>query len=70
MESKSLGSSYDQYTKHDDRTVYTGGSDALVRIWEANSGTDQEPDTALDAAEAITALAVEVIHQISCDDLA
>ncbi|KAH8119330.1 WD40 repeat-like protein [Phellopilus nigrolimitatus] len=41
----------------DGNIAYTGGCDSLVRVWRADSGTDKEPDTALDAEEPITALA-------------
>lgn len=40
--------------------LYTGGCDTLVRIWKADSGADQEPETALDAEDPITALGVDV----------
>ena len=40
--------------------AYTGGCDSLVRIWKAESGIDEEPDTALDAEEPVTALATDV----------
>ncbi|KAI5120641.1 hypothetical protein M0805_007978 [Coniferiporia weirii] len=43
----------------DGNIAYTGGCDSLVRVWKAESGTDQEPDTALDADESITALGVD-----------
>lgn len=50
--------------------AYTGGCDSLVRIWRTESGIDEEPDTALDAEDPITALATDVripqtIH-VSC----
>ncbi|KAJ3551325.1 hypothetical protein NM688_g4769 [Phlebia brevispora] len=41
----------------DGSRIYTGGSDALVRIWRTDLGTDQEPDIALDACEAVTSVA-------------
>ncbi|PCH43744.1 hypothetical protein WOLCODRAFT_122518 [Wolfiporia cocos MD-104 SS10] len=37
--------------------IYTGGTDALVRIWRAELGADQEPDAALEAVESVTTLA-------------
>ncbi|CCM06867.1 uncharacterized protein FIBRA_09175 [Fibroporia radiculosa] len=41
----------------DGSRVYTGGTDALVRIWRTELGADQEPDAALEAVEGITCLA-------------
>lgn len=41
----------------DGSRVYTGGTDSLVRLWRADLGADQEPDVAVEAAEAITSLA-------------
>lgn len=50
--------------------VYTGGTDSLVRLWRADLGADQEPDVAVEAAEAITSLAtgvcVERIKRRAC----
>ena len=42
------------------RRIYTGGADSLVRIWNTDRGADQEPDTALEAAEAVTAVTAGV----------
>ncbi|THH15042.1 hypothetical protein EW146_g5378 [Bondarzewia mesenterica] len=36
---------------------YTGGDDTFVRIWHTNKGSDQEPDTAIEAGEAIVTVA-------------
>jgi chromosome transmission fidelity protein 4 len=41
----------------DGTLAYTGGSDTLVRIWRTDQGPDQEPDTAVEAAEGVTCLA-------------
>lgn len=41
------------------RIAYTGGEDSLVRIWKL-TGDEQEPDSAVDASERITAIAVDV----------
>ncbi|KAH9935365.1 uncharacterized protein B0H18DRAFT_975539 [Fomitopsis serialis] len=41
----------------DGARVYTGGTDSIVRIWRTDLGTDQEPDAAVEANEAITCLA-------------
>lgn len=38
----------------------TGGADSLIRIWRTDKGETQEPDTVLDADDAITAIAVYV----------
>lgn len=46
--------------------LYTGGCDTLVRIWKADSGADQEPETALDAEDPITALGVDVRDSRFC----
>ncbi|KAK7692601.1 hypothetical protein QCA50_004233 [Cerrena zonata] len=40
----------------DGSRIYTGGSDSLVRIWKTNLGADQEPDSAVEAMEAITSV--------------
>ena len=40
--------------------TYTGGTDSLVRVWKSDSGTDQEPDAALDAENSITTLCADV----------
>ena len=47
-------------SNHLSSVLYTGGCDSLVRVWKADSDTHQEPDTALDSDEAITALGVDV----------
>ncbi|KAH9831247.1 uncharacterized protein C8Q71DRAFT_861980 [Rhodofomes roseus] len=41
----------------DGSRVYTGGSDTIVRIWNTNEGTTQEPDSAGEAKEGVTCLA-------------
>ncbi|OBZ68085.1 Minichromosome loss protein 1 [Grifola frondosa] len=41
----------------DGSRVYTGGTDALVRIWRTDLGADQEPDVAIEAVEGISTLA-------------
>lgn len=48
------------FAKTPPRHLYTGGSDSLVRIWRTDKGTDQEPDIALDACEAVTSVDVGV----------
>ncbi|KAI0073865.1 hypothetical protein K474DRAFT_1648846 [Panus rudis PR-1116 ss-1] len=40
----------------DGSRIYTGGSDSLVRIWNAKAGADQEPDVAIEAVEGITSV--------------
>lgn len=40
--------------------IYTGGTDSLARVWKADAGTDQEPEAALEAMEAITCVAAGV----------
>lgn len=37
--------------------IYTGGADCLGRIWKTDHGTDQDPDAAMEAGEAITCVA-------------
>lgn len=40
--------------------IYTGGQDAIVRVWDAKKGKEHEPDVALDAMKPITSLAASV----------
>ena len=42
------------------RRVYTGGADTLVRIWDPELGEDQEPPSAAEATDEVTALAAGV----------
>lgn len=42
------------------RRIYTGGADSLVRVWNAERGADQEPDSAIEAQEAVTTVATGV----------
>ncbi|KAL6310466.1 hypothetical protein BKA93DRAFT_814193 [Sparassis latifolia] len=37
--------------------IYTGGTDALVRIWRTDAGADQEPDAATEAVDGVTTVA-------------
>ncbi|KZT43647.1 WD40 repeat-like protein [Sistotremastrum suecicum HHB10207 ss-3] len=41
----------------DGSLIYSGGRDSIVRLWRAELGTDQEPDVAIEAEEAITGIA-------------
>jgi chromosome transmission fidelity protein 4 len=40
--------------------LYTGGSDCLVRIWNASGGTDQEPSIAIESDQPVTCVAATV----------
>ena len=42
------------------RTIYTGGSDTLVKLWAADGDANQEPDSAVEAQEAVTCVATNV----------
>ena len=42
------------------RYTYTGGCDAIVRVWRTDLGADQDPPIAIDAPESITSLAAAV----------
>lgn len=42
------------------RRLYTGGADTLVRIWDPELGEDQEPPSAAEATDEVTALAAGV----------
>ena len=45
--------------------LYTGGHDALVRIWKTDLGADQEADAAMEAAEDVTSVDVGVRDRTS-----
>ena len=42
------------------RILYTGGSDLLARVWQADKGPDFEPSIAMEAEGPITCLAASV----------
>lgn len=63
------GSSVAQFSSHirsqsndpfPDRILYTGGSDLLARVWQADKGPDFEPSIAIEAEGPITCLAASV----------
>ncbi|RPD78202.1 hypothetical protein L226DRAFT_551036 [Lentinus tigrinus ALCF2SS1-7] len=41
----------------DGSRVYTGGADSLVRLWDTELGEDQEPPSAAEATDEVTAVA-------------
>jgi chromosome transmission fidelity protein 4 len=57
---KDYSSHCDQHLTFDRSTLYTGGCDCLVRIWNSNGGTDQEPSAAVEADQPVTCVAAAV----------